>query len=353
MGVWKVGEDLEDPEPWGIKGTVGGLTILWGPPGSYKSFLAVSFAVAVASGEPWFGKPVRKGPVLYVLGEGGRASFGRRVEMAARELGLETSDLDLYVHDSPIDLGKVAQLEAVWPEWDKISPVLVVVDTVSRCMVGDENSQETMQAFVLGLDTIRERYETSVIAVHHANKTGTIRGSTVLPGAADVSLKVTRVKYAGNLALKIVADKLKDLDTEDFEPGHLYPEKLRVVHRDGSPLLDEFGDEVTTLVLRDGPEMLEREEAALAFLISLANQRDDNRAVGWKEWLEAAIDAGQGSTTFKRAVQGLLAKRKVSQPARGQYFVGIRDQEFFDPGENYDTTAEELARRAAEDLDAD
>lgn len=47
------------------------LSSIYGPSGSYKSFLAVSWACHVAAGMKWAGKSVSAGAVMYVVGEGG------------------------------------------------------------------------------------------------------------------------------------------------------------------------------------------------------------------------------------------------------------------------------------------
>src|SRR5437016_3630452 len=46
--------------------------LLWGVPGSGKSFLGLDFGLCVATGTPWKGHIVRQGPVVYVAAEGGR-----------------------------------------------------------------------------------------------------------------------------------------------------------------------------------------------------------------------------------------------------------------------------------------
>src|SRR3974390_1536566 len=42
------------------------LSVVYGHPGSGKSVLVEDFALRIAAGEPIFGKPVRRGAVLYV-----------------------------------------------------------------------------------------------------------------------------------------------------------------------------------------------------------------------------------------------------------------------------------------------
>jgi len=61
------------PEPmWCIEGMfeANSLIMLAGPPASYKSFLALSWLLAMASGKEWCGRKTQPAKVLYVLGEG-------------------------------------------------------------------------------------------------------------------------------------------------------------------------------------------------------------------------------------------------------------------------------------------
>src|SRR5688572_10978575 len=71
--------DLPTPE-WLVEGViaVGALAGLYGPSGEGKSFLALDWALCVATGQNWQGRTVRRGPVVYVAAEGGR-SIGKRV----------------------------------------------------------------------------------------------------------------------------------------------------------------------------------------------------------------------------------------------------------------------------------
>jgi hypothetical protein len=49
-----------------------GLALLFGPPGEGKSFVALDWALCVATGEKWLGKhAVQQGHVLYIAAEGG------------------------------------------------------------------------------------------------------------------------------------------------------------------------------------------------------------------------------------------------------------------------------------------
>ena len=55
-------------------------TMMYGAPGTGKSFLAIDMALSVANGLPWHGYETKQGAVLYIAGEGvaAWASAGRR-----------------------------------------------------------------------------------------------------------------------------------------------------------------------------------------------------------------------------------------------------------------------------------
>jgi len=347
--------DMNKPDKWAIKGTVGGMTVIWGESGSYKTFLAISMAVAVAKGDDWFGKPVHQGPVLYIVGEGGIDLFQRRAVTAARAAGVsdfEIPDLPLWVIQGAVDLSKSSSLEPYVDEMEAIKPVLVIIDTLSRCMEGDENKQEVMQAFVSNVDAIKDRFHASVIVIHHANKQGTMRGSTVIMGAADVVIKTTKAKTSpGYKGLALKAEKLKDLDTDDFEPNQ-FQLKITAVRDDVTEkMLDEFGDMVTTLVLHDidteniadSKEQIVLKAIELIHLLKTGNDPED-KLIGYQE---IEKEAGISPSRLKRALVRLKKQEKICSQMKGQYALGddwpIKSPEqVVKYGLNHNTTPEEL-----------
>ena len=64
-------DDLPDPQ-WLIENVLpeGGLAMLYSEPGVGKSFLALDWANAIASGGDWFGRKVASIDVVYVYAEG-------------------------------------------------------------------------------------------------------------------------------------------------------------------------------------------------------------------------------------------------------------------------------------------
>ncbi|HXQ29786.1 MAG TPA: AAA family ATPase, partial [Gemmatimonadales bacterium] len=61
-----------DPPAWQLEHYLpeSALTVLYGPPGSGKSFLALAWALTIARGVPWLECQTQRGPVIYVAAEG-------------------------------------------------------------------------------------------------------------------------------------------------------------------------------------------------------------------------------------------------------------------------------------------
>ena len=207
---------LPDPK-WLIDGLVieKAMGFVYGPPGAGKSFVALDMSLRVSCGiAEWFGRPVKHtGPVVYISSEGtADMKFRMQAWQTANAKSLIgehfylIADAVNFMHDG--DGAKlIATLDAV-VERAKSTPVLIVVDTVSRVLPGaDENLQKDMTVFIGVCDAIRERYAAAVVGVHHTSKEGSLRGSTVFSGAGDFLLAVEK--------------------TEDTQGGTLHAAKIK------------------------------------------------------------------------------------------------------------------------------
>jgi len=188
------------PVEWLLDGHLpeNGLAVLYGAPGSGKSFLALAWAVAIATGQPWLGHASRRGLVVFISAEGGRG-LGQRVQAirAAHEL-VQIIDV-LFVREA-VNLLETRDVKALLADVDAWTdaqgtpatglpehPGLVVIDTMARCMPGgDENSAQDVGRVIAGADQVRQHTGAAVLVVHHTQKSGELeRGSSALRGAAD------------------------------------------------------------------------------------------------------------------------------------------------------------------------
>ncbi len=208
--------------------TKSGMSVIYGPSGSGKSFVVISLAGAVASGLDWYGKECDQGAVIYLAAEGAAGVQNRLAAMTKEGLLREGARL-VYV-PCCIDILKATEVAALVATVEEAAagidvPVsLIILDTLSRCMAGaNENAPEDMTAVVAAADGIRKKTGAHVLFVHHSGKNVAAgsRGHSSLRAATDTEIEIQRDE--GEVG-QILCRKAKDL--EFFAPMAF---KLRVV----------------------------------------------------------------------------------------------------------------------------
>ena len=188
--------DRLPPLRWLVKGVLPAhsFSVLYGPSGIGKSFVALDLAYSVGLGNSWYSHEVVQGDVLYVsAGEGGYGLKYRR--NAWRQFNATETENVSYGLEA-VQLANAAHVKQFLRAIDE--PDLIILDTLARCAVGvDENSVDGMGQVVQGIDTIREETGAAVMVVHHSGKPdkegrSTYRGSTALEAAADTMIEVAK-----------------------------------------------------------------------------------------------------------------------------------------------------------------
>jgi len=216
-----------------------GLTIVWGPPKSGKSFWTFDVAMHVALGRNYRDRRVHAGAVVYCAFEG-QSGLETRVEaFRQRFLAEEFEPVPFYLEPVTLDLvGDQAELVAVIRRQLAEAPVAVVLDTLNRSLRGSESSDEDMTAYIRAADAIREAFECAVIVVHHCGIDGSRpRGHTALTGAADAQIAVKR-DAADNIAVTVELAK-------DGPQGDVILSRLEVVEVG----LDDDGETISSCVV--------------------------------------------------------------------------------------------------------
>jgi hypothetical protein len=219
-------EIQDEPVEWLIEGVIpkGSFTALYGPPGSFKSFIALDIAEAIATGRSWMGKPVNKtGAVLYLAGEG-FGGIGARIK--ACKMHHQTEDgAPIYIVRHQLNLRSsaedfnalmIAVVQLVEQTGMEFS--LAIVDTLARAFGGgNENSSEDMGAFITAMGKVQEFLNCALMVLHHSGKDAAkgLRGHSSLLGAVDTELELLR--FDEQLKGVITISKQKDgADNERF-----------------------------------------------------------------------------------------------------------------------------------------
>lgn len=197
-----------------------GFSVMYGPPGCGKTFVALDIALSVAAGRDFHDMTTDQGAVLYIAGEG-VGGLGKRVKawINNRGGGCVEHELPFFILPTAVNFAAPGDLEKLLVTIDELEKQsgpfsLVVVDTVARALLGaDENSATDMGKFVKACDSIKEHTNAAVLGIHHSGKDGGkgMRGSSALLGAVDTSIAV---KKAVDI-ITLSTEKQKDAEPAD------------------------------------------------------------------------------------------------------------------------------------------
>jgi len=294
------------PPHWLLRGMLERDTfaLIFGDPGCGKSFLAIDWACRIATGTPWRGQPVNAGPVVYIAGEG-QQGFGRRICAWSEHHGVSLAGVPLYQVPAvaiPDAIGFVSLTTAIDAGVVAVGqPVMIVLDTLARCFGGgDENSTQDMSKFVSACDAIRQRYNCTILVIHHAGHgdKSRARGAIALKAALDAEYRLDHEN-----GLLLTATKMKDAEMP-------VPVAMKLVSVELPDETDEDGNPVTSAVV----EVLDADTSAIVAQVKAAGQRGKWQKMGLKiarrlieesddgqvrieDWHEACESAGMQSST--------------------------------------------------------
>lgn len=198
-------EIKDEPVEWLIDKVIPkkGFIALYGPPGSFKSFIALDMAAALARGAPWMGQestPSDGGAVVYIAGEG-HGGIGARIKACRIHHDIQEG-IPIYIlrhqinlRSSVEDINSLMIAIAELSETRQIKIDLIVIDTLARAFGGgNENSSEDMGAFITSCGHLQQVFQAAMLVIHHSGKDAAkgLRGHSSLLGAVDTELELLR-----------------------------------------------------------------------------------------------------------------------------------------------------------------
>lgn len=214
------------------------VSMLVGPSGSGKSFLATDLSLRIARGVDYmpvkvagrFQRPrVRRGGVLYIAGEGAKG-LKKRLRAYIKHHELVAGDVPFVLLTKPVDLHSSDEHinalieEAKW--WGAkfqadhgVALELVVVDTLSASTPGaNENASDDVSRVLARMHRLAGEANCAVQLVHHMNASGLReRGHSSLRANVDSVVEVVKhmdLKDLDGRAIRI-AKVTKQKDGED------------------------------------------------------------------------------------------------------------------------------------------
>jgi hypothetical protein len=211
----------------------GVIALMTGPRGTYKSFIALDWAM----------QSLAHGSVYVISAEGN--DFDRRAQAWSIENG-EVPPNKLFVMQRRIDLNLHDNIELVRQDCianHKIKPVLFVLDTFSKLSGAlDENSNTDVKSFIGRLDNgLKRAFDATVLLITHTghSEKTRARGASALEADTDAAYIVSRLDSG---VVTLSRERFKS--SPELEPLALRPEIVSLGRT------DDDGELISSVVMR-------------------------------------------------------------------------------------------------------
>lgn len=225
---------------WAVKHLVPelGLGFIFGASGTFKSFIALDYALHRCYGMRWLGRKTKQATAIYLAAEGG-AGLIRRIKAWHMDRGMNWQDCQMRVVVVPLSLRTDAHQLRAAVEATGVACGDLIVDTMSQTFSGNENSNDEVAEFLRVLGTaLRDGLGCTVTVVHHTGHIATERprGASAIIANIDFAFGVFRDEKEMLATVEFV--KIKDEDRP--QPVSFDLRRVEVGH-------DEDGDPITSL----------------------------------------------------------------------------------------------------------
>ena len=166
---------------------LGTASLLGGPAGAGKSYLAQTIAMAVSRGLTLFGAETQMMSTMYLTCEDDAGELKKRGESIAKSLGFSLTEFnDCYLHskvgdENPAICGRGLKKSDSYYELDQwmgdLKLQLVFLDVIPDFWEGNEIIRQEVNTFVKGfLGSLAKRHNACVVGLHHPSVAGQASG---------------------------------------------------------------------------------------------------------------------------------------------------------------------------------
>lgn len=173
-----------------------GTLMIFGAPGTRKSWLVQNLGFCIAAGDQWLGWDTRQGNVGLVNFELPELGFYWRLKLMAEKFGGDYPLYDLTAGDMALE--REDQMMALIGTLRPYELDVVILDCLRHFFRGDENKAQDAGQMGTMFKMLRDELDCSIIVVHHENKnqeaTGSARmsGNTAWDGYFDTVIHLVR-----------------------------------------------------------------------------------------------------------------------------------------------------------------
>lgn len=290
------------PPRWLVKGIIPEQSVgsIYGPSGTYKSFVALDLLAHVANGMSWFRHRTVAAPVVYIPFEGrGGISYRVQAWRVARSRGLpELVASNISYITEPMSLRRqddrdklVATLKG--SDWRG----LLCVDTLAHASEGIDENSSAMGEMIAIFNELVARLNCVVLVIHHMGKDAQkgMRGWSGVHAAMDFAIQC--MPGPSRLSGKLTLAKVKD-----GESGSVLPFLMAPVHLGYDGDGDEYGSLTVVTPTESTPaEVIPPTDAA--------RDAEDDEFL-WA-WVDEQVKAGRfpSKNSLKQQVGSMKANR--------------------------------------------